>query len=223
METALGTVDANQGGPTVVTYSDFSSDVSLGQKILIAGYEYEVAGITTSEIQVVGTLSEGCTHATAYKCRIVEIPAVSTANQVKKVVESLPGVGAVDVIRVGPDNFNCFTWRVTFASFLGSMRSASEGYPCLVVENFVVGSNILLTTDSNVATISASSIAVQPVAPDFGSSATTVNVDAYVKEVQAINIAKTAISGLLKFHVSYGPSLFPQHPGYYRVRYENCS
>ena len=121
METALGTVDANQGGPTVVTYSDFSSDVSLGQKILIAGYEYEVAGITTSEIQVVGTLSEGCTHATAYKCRIVEIPAVSTANQVKKLVESLPGVGAVDVIRVGPDNFNCFTWRVTFASFLGSI------------------------------------------------------------------------------------------------------
>jgi hypothetical protein len=41
----------------------------------------------------------------------------STSHEMKKTIESLPGVGTVDVTRFGPSSSNGYTWMITFSSY----------------------------------------------------------------------------------------------------------
>ena len=52
----------------------------------------------------------------------------------KHSLESLPGVGSVEVSRFGPDQYNAYTWSITFDSLDGASECSSGTTPCLLAE-----------------------------------------------------------------------------------------
>ena len=76
------------------------------------------------------------TRMTVYKRKIVQIASTATAGQVKNLLESLPDVGSVDVIRTGPTAKGEYVWTVTFTSLSGSMqKECASGSPCIVTKS----------------------------------------------------------------------------------------
>merc|ERR1711871_936947 len=67
-----------------------------------------------------------------YRRRTVSINTDDDGPSMKTKLETLPGVGSVEVVRTGPNQRNEYTWTITFTSLLGALNTPCESrVPCL--------------------------------------------------------------------------------------------
>lgn len=60
------------------------------------------------------------------------LPSDSSAHLMKKSLQSLPGVGSVDVSRFGPSPEYGYLWKVTFTSNTDSLACSSSLSSCIL-------------------------------------------------------------------------------------------
>lgn len=58
----------------------------------------------------------------------VLVPADASAYLMKEILNSLPSVGSARVTRDGPNENNCFAWKVTFTSMLEASNCPHMSY-----------------------------------------------------------------------------------------------
>lgn len=149
-DTALGSVAVTQNSQTVATANDFRASLAVDEHIKIGSWQFKVAAITATSITIdkIDHLGNdkwpgaSTAHITAYKRKKVTIDANADASDVEKALGALPGIGVVEVSRVGPTEWNEYRWRVTFES-LGSSSNCPEA-PCLRADK-VTGATTRLT------------------------------------------------------------------------------
>ncbi|TMW57104.1 hypothetical protein Poli38472_003029 [Pythium oligandrum] len=150
-DTALGDVAVTQGSQTVTTASDFRPYITIGEYIKIGKWEFKVTAVPTATSLTIGKIATtgndnwpdaSVQHITAYKRKKVTLSANAEATDVKLALNGLPGIGVVDVSRVGPTRENGYRWRVTFLS-LGTKNNCPVA-PCLYADK-VTGTNTRLT------------------------------------------------------------------------------
>ncbi|KAK1941929.1 Titin [Phytophthora citrophthora] len=117
MDTALGNVQVENGQTAVTTSGDFSGRIGTGDQIRIGSHYVEVGAVVSGTV----TLKSGWTggtalHVTAFARKKTTLRASAEAAEMKRALSSLPGVGSVDVSRVGPTNSNGYRWYITFQS-----------------------------------------------------------------------------------------------------------
>lgn len=61
------------------------------------------------------------------------MPVDASSYLMKEILELLPSVGSVEVTRDGPNENNCYVWKVTFTSMLGPSKCPDISY-CLFVD-----------------------------------------------------------------------------------------
>ncbi|TYZ59893.1 hypothetical protein PybrP1_009206 [[Pythium] brassicae (nom. inval.)] len=224
-DTALGDVAVTQNSQVVATATSFKLFVAVGEHVKIGGVEFSVSFVddTSLKVEKIGLgfddkwLGVSRPHITAYKRKKVTLDANAEAVDVKRALDGLPGIGKVDVARLGPTRVNGYRWLITFLS-LGSKTNCPSS-PCLHADK-VTGTAVLLT-DVFGATCAACAVTATPSGDESQTqaftgitgqySATSVvatkEVDGLVDEVQTISTQALAddIGGI--FAVNFRNSL----------------
>ncbi|DAZ98274.1 TPA: hypothetical protein N0F65_008959 [Lagenidium giganteum] len=228
-DTALGDVSVTSGSSSVTTASDFTASITTGEHVKIGQYQFKITAITASSMTIAKVAPTGSDtwpgtttpHITAYKRKKVRVSVNADAADVKRAMNGLPGIGIVDVTRVGPTALNEYTWSVTMQS-LGTQNTCPEA-PCLRADK-ITGSSTLLTDvyGNTCATcgVSAALITNEASTPIPGiigeysalSIVATREVGGVVDEVQTI--ATSALANDIKgtFAVNF-KNTFQQTPG----------
>ncbi|KAL4141254.1 hypothetical protein PRNP1_014375 [Phytophthora ramorum] len=212
MDTALGNVQVTKTSNDVATSSDFSSKLAARQQVRIGTQDVEVASITANTITLVNAWTGASTlHVTAYARKKATLSANAEAADMKRALGALPGVGTIDVSRVGPTKSNGYRWYVTFESLDSGNCPTS---PCFRVDkktgtsNFVDVYGAACTTCTVTASIvedESRRMTLNAIKGDFAATAIVASreVGGVVAEVQSISTEATTddISG--SFAVSF--------------------
>jgi hypothetical protein len=144
MDNIIGFVKATKDATSVTTSGDYSTSLLEGQFIWLDNDVYAVSSIDATSISLGDPLDhtqskqyvgDTDTHVLLLERKKIEVDFDESEYTLDAKIESLPGVGSVDVSRVGPDRMGSFTWSVTFTSSTAS-SSCIQGQPaCLTVEN----------------------------------------------------------------------------------------
>jgi len=124
---------------TLTSSIDLTPLIGAGERIMIYIYyddtslEYVVSSVTSTTV-VLTSSYKGTTNtaATLYRRKRVRLPYDASADEMKEALESLPGIGSVEVERFGPEGNGGYTWSVTFTSQYGP--SSCPNAPCLISE-----------------------------------------------------------------------------------------
>lgn len=230
-DTALGDVAVTQNSQVVATATDLSASIGVGEHVMIGNLEFEVSAISPTSLSIrkipLSTgddtwLGASKQHITAYKRKKVTVHANADAADVKKALDGLPGIGTVDVARVGPTAENGYRWFITFLS-LGS-KSSCPLSPCLHADK-VTGATPLLKNvyETACATCTVTASPSQNEAKtleltgitgqyDATSIVATKEVGGVVAEVQSIATQASANDIDGTFAVNFRNS-FAQSPG----------
>ena len=125
---AVGSAHVSSGSKKVLTDWDLTHYLIAGDIIVIRDpisqkyHQCVIASVTSIDI----TLEEGYPGLSSPRAAVffrpfVVVPFDSSAEELRDAVESLPGVGSVDVTREGPDKYHAFKWEVKLTSFNGPL------------------------------------------------------------------------------------------------------
>jgi len=226
-DTFLGNVVATASSSTIDTDDDLTNDLAVGDFIRLGGedtgLEFTVKAITTSSIDLGNPVDQQCGpdefaavtcdslnyngetsyQKTLYMRKKVAVAYDVDAYDLDAALETLPGVGTVDVSRTGPDDNDGFVWTITFTSlngpfkcpdYLSTATTPTVASPCLVSQ-LTRGSLAALLTGAtaSVSTSFSSTLALgngiiqQGVAPSFDTTARTLTIGSGVHEVQVLS------------------------------------
>jgi hypothetical protein len=229
----IGNVVAVNNNAQISTDDDLTGELTTGDFIRLGGQdfgqEYTVKSITGSTIGLGKVHDEQCgpdafnvgtcddmqyagdsSHALSiYKRKKVEVDYDIDAYDLDAALESLPGVGTVDVSRTGPDNQDGYVWTITFTSLNGPFfcpdySSASvtptTTSPCLVSQMRRGTSTLLLpgTSTPSVSTAFHSNLAFgngilqRGMSPSFDVIAKSITVNKGTDEVQTLTTSADA-------------------------------
>lgn len=229
-DTALGDVAVTQGLQSVATAMDFRPLIGVGEFIKIGKWEFEVTLITGTTLKIAKIAATGndnwpdasTQHITAYRRKKVTVSANAEAIEVKKALDGLPGIGKVDVTRLGPTSVNGYRWLITLLS-LGSKTNYPES-PSLYADK-TTGTSVRLNDvfDALCATCTVSASLLQDEAQtqtymgitgafESTSVVATKEVGGVVNEVQTISTQATANDLGGTFALNFRNS-FAQSPG----------
>jgi len=211
MDNIVGHVDVVTTTTTATTYDDYSSLLREGEFIMLDNDVYAVSSIDSGNIHL-GEPSDHTTpkpylgstdaHVIVYERKKIEVNFDESAHELDLKIESLPGIGSVDVSRIGPDSQNSFTWSVTFTSSLPS-GVCTEGSPrCLTVEE----STLLQGDNPEVET----TLVREGAEPSYDKIALNTLINNGVFEIQTIRIVAEADDLDGKFTISF-PKCPPMH------------
>jgi hypothetical protein len=216
MDTVVGFAGVSTDDTSVTPYGvDFTTTTPglvVGEFIQLDGEVYAVRDIDSSLIKL-GEPSDhtqskqyvGATdnHVLIFKRKKVEVKFDEGTFELDSKIESLPGIGSVDVSRIGPDIQDSFTWSVTFTSSTSNGACTMGSPQCLTVENTA---SLLEGTNPEVA----ATITREGISPSFGRLASSTKINNGAFEVQTIRIAAEADDLDGKFVIS-----FPKAPPMY--------
>ncbi|KAG6623132.1 Titin isoform N2B [Phytophthora cinnamomi] len=211
MDTALGNVQVASGSTSVVTSSDFTSRIAGGEQIRIGTRDIAVASVSTGSITLSSAWPDTSNlHVTAYVRKKATVSVSAEAAEMKRALSALPGIGSIDVSRVGPSLSNGYHWYVTFLS----LDSTCPTSPCFRVDETTGTTNFVDVYGATCATCSVTASIVKDVTQvttlsaidgSYAGSAIVASqeVGGVVPEVQSISTTASAddISG--SFPVSF--------------------
>ncbi|KAF4149257.1 Fibronectin type III domain [Phytophthora infestans] len=122
MDTALGNVQVSKTSNLVPTSVSFSSRIADGEQVQIGSKVFKVANVGSTSFTLDSLWTDDTTlHVTAFARKKATLSVNAEAAEMKRALSVLPGVGAIDVSRIGPTKANGYHWYVTFQS-LDSVR-----------------------------------------------------------------------------------------------------
>ncbi|EEY61599.1 uncharacterized protein PITG_01926 [Phytophthora infestans T30-4] len=122
MDTALGNVQVSKTSNLVTTSVSFSSRIADGEQVQIDSKVFKVANVAPTSFTLDSLWTDDTTlHVTAFARKKATLSVNAEAAEMKRALSALPGVGAIDVSRIGPTKANGYRWYVTFQS-LDSVR-----------------------------------------------------------------------------------------------------
>ncbi|KAL3663536.1 hypothetical protein V7S43_011423 [Phytophthora oleae] len=200
LDTALGNVQVTNNRVAVLTSGDFTPSISAGDQIQIGSQNVEVSTVVSGTLTLANVWSGASTlHVTAFARKKATLSASAEAAEMKRALSALPGVGSIDVSRVGPTNSNGYRWYITFQSLDSvSLRvDETKGTTSFVDVYGATCANCEVTAsvvkdDTQVTTLSE-------IKGDYAASAVvaTQEVGGVIAEVQTISTKASAddISG----------------------------
>ncbi|RHY19567.1 hypothetical protein DYB25_000036 [Aphanomyces astaci] len=191
MDTIVGRVSVVQGNPVATTAADYTGVLAVGDSIQVAGVEFTVNAIIATEVTF-GLVSDATTtsnwpttsdtHVTLLKRKKATFKADADPSEVVAGLQSLPGVGSVQVTRVGPTAQRGYQWLMTFLS-LGPTTCPHS--PCLRLDPHLVNEYAAACI-----TCSAALVRVRAgVLPDFSRLLGSTEIGGAVLEVQSIVVS----------------------------------
>ena len=90
----------------------------------------EVDSVAGSRIFLSSTYTASSTLSPIHMRKTVLVPSDCSARRMKQSLELLPGVGSVDVDRLGPRLDHGYTWNLIFTSKTGPFRCFSMKHQC---------------------------------------------------------------------------------------------
>ncbi|EEY61605.1 uncharacterized protein PITG_01932 [Phytophthora infestans T30-4] len=122
MDTALGNVQVSKTSNLVPTSVSFSSRIADGEQVQIGSKVFKVANVGSTSFTLDSLWTDDTTlHVTAFARKKATLSVNAEAAEMKRALSALPGVGTIDVSRIGPTKANGYRWYVTFQS-LDSVR-----------------------------------------------------------------------------------------------------
>ncbi|KAL8005508.1 putative ankyrin repeat and fibronectin type-III domain-containing protein [Plasmopara halstedii] len=116
-DTALGNVQVTETSNLIVTSSDFTGKIETGEQVRIGSRVFEVTNVATGTMTLSSAWMDDTTlHITAYARKKTTLSMDVEATEMKRALGRLPGIGSIDVSRVGPTRSNGYHWYVTFQS-----------------------------------------------------------------------------------------------------------
>jgi hypothetical protein len=129
LETSLPTKSLVAAGEEIMLYDGFNDYEHIYTvEVLETGYRMKLASVFKD------VLDAQLDQMTMHRRRKVRVAHDASESDMKYALESLPGVGSVDVSRFGPDKNDAYTWSITFDSLNGASLCSSSKTPCLVAE-----------------------------------------------------------------------------------------
>ncbi|RHY35451.1 hypothetical protein DYB32_000104 [Aphanomyces invadans] len=190
MDTIVGRVSVVQGSAVATTGTDFTAILAVGDSIQVAGVDATVNAIAATQITF-GAVADATilfnwptssdTHVTLLKRKKATFHVDAEPAEIVAGLEALPGVGSVQVTRVGPTAQRGYQWLVTFMS-LGP--TACPQSPCLRLDARLVNE-----VGAACPTCSASIVRVRVgVLPDYSRVLASTEISGAVLEVQSITV-----------------------------------
>ncbi|KAF0689222.1 hypothetical protein As57867_019245, partial [Aphanomyces stellatus] len=128
-DTTVGRVAVVLGSASVTTASDYTASLGVGDAVQLGSSQFSVLAITATTVTLDANWPwPSSTHVTLMKRKKTTVRADADAGELAAALQLLPGVGSVQVSRVGPTLQMGFQWFITFTS-LGPM--ACPLAPCL--------------------------------------------------------------------------------------------
>ncbi|KAI9993650.1 hypothetical protein PInf_015936 [Phytophthora infestans] len=122
MDTALGNVQVSKTSNLVTTSVSFSSRIADGEQVQIGSKVFKVANVAPTSFTLDSLWTDDTTlHVTAFARKKATLSVNTEVAEMKRALSALPGVGTIDVSRIGPTKANGYRWYVTFQS-LDSVR-----------------------------------------------------------------------------------------------------
>ncbi|GMF43872.1 unnamed protein product [Phytophthora fragariaefolia] len=211
MDTALGNVQVTAGSTSVITSGDFTSRIAGGEQVRIGTRDVAVASVSTSTLTLASAWADASNlHLTAFVRKKATLSASAEAAEMKHALSALPGIGSIDVSRVGPSSSNGYRWYVTFQS----LDTACPTSPCLRADKKTGTTNFIDVYGAacSTCTVTASIVkddtqvtTLRAIDGDYAASAIVASkeVGGVVLEVQSISTGASAgdISG--SFSISF--------------------
>ena len=134
----LTQVNTTDNSATVGSEDDVRGLVALGEAVMLHDpltgtqtFHTVVSFPSASAVELTPQVDTAA-RMTMYRRKKARVPHDASETDLKLALESLPGIGSVDVARFGPDKHAGYTWSVTFTSLDGPSR-CPDG-TCLVAE-----------------------------------------------------------------------------------------
>lgn len=109
----------------------------------------EVDSVAGSRIFLSSTYTASSTLSPIHMRKTVLVPSDCSARRMKQSLELLPGVGSVDVDRLGPRLDHGYTWNLIFTSKTGPFRCFSMKHQCLKSNAVTVRAIQVIGLDGN--------------------------------------------------------------------------
>ncbi|KAF1787207.1 Immunoglobulin-like fold [Phytophthora cactorum] len=120
MDTALGNVQVTKTSNSVTTSSDFSSKIADGEQVQIGSKVFKVTNVAINSLTLDAAWTDDTTlHITAFARKKATLSVNAEAAEMKRALSALPGVGSIDVSRIGPTKSNGMV--VSFQSVGGAV------------------------------------------------------------------------------------------------------
>ncbi|OWZ23328.1 Titin isoform N2B [Phytophthora megakarya] len=209
MDTALGTVQVTNNLNAVTYSGDFRTgtpSIANGDQIRIGKINVVVSIVAAGTLTLASPwLGDSMLHITAFARKKTTLSTSAEAAEMKRALGALPGVGSIDVTRVGPSSLNGYHWFVTFQSLdsVGLRVDKTKGTTAFLDINGGVCSTCTVT--ASVVTDATQITTLAEIKGDYAASAIVASqeVGGVVAEVQKISTTATVndISG--SFVVSF--------------------
>ncbi|KAL8005500.1 putative ankyrin repeat and fibronectin type-III domain-containing protein [Plasmopara halstedii] len=194
-DTALGNAQVTKASNLVTTSSDFTGKIATGEQVQIGLKVFQVTNVAIGAITLNSAWTDDTTlHITVYARKKTTLHANVEAAEMKRALSALPGIGFIDVSRIGPTKLNGYHWYVTFQSlYTVSLRvDKTTG-----TTDFVDVHGVACATCSVTASVvkdESQTIYLSQIKGDYsvGAIVTSQEVGGVIFEVQILSIKASA-------------------------------